>query len=142
MKKNQKAERLHVRVSVAQQQELESFVNRWEEVAGLNIKKSEVIRNALKTYLGHYNVDTIWHQGNTYIGHFDQDKYKFEALFNLLYEFQERIKIEEDESTKYLITQLKDILTSVLGYEKNEYQMKGAEYKFNHNLGINKRESQ
>ena len=140
MKKNQKAERLHVRVSVAQQQELEAFVNRWEEVANLNIKKSEVIRNALETYLGHYSVDTIWHEGNAYIGHFDQDKYKFEALFNLLYEFQERIKTEEDESTKYLIGQLKDILTSVLVYEKNEFQIKGAEYKFNHNLGINKRE--
>ena len=139
MAKTEKNKNLHLRISAKQRDELEELIERWNQVTQGTLLKSEVTRNALDEYIRHYNIDSLWHDGNVFYSHFNQDNYKVVDLFDLAAELQEAYQNEKNESKAYLLKQLFNLVSRVYSYEIEVYQFNGAHYTTTHKMSINKR---
>lgn len=119
MQKENKENRLHVRMAESDINALDDFINFWYFKGVTNMNKADVVRNALNEYIESYKYENVILEGNPLNVRMDPNKYKFSDLFDMASDMQKQFEKETDQSKKYLYGKMFELLSTAVNLEFN-----------------------
>jgi ferritin len=111
-----KASLVALRLAEEDQNKVEELIEYFNNTLDMKVDKSKVMRKAIIDYVDLHKQEAH-EKGEVFIQRFNQERYKFPALFDAIYDIQELAKNESNEQKAYLFNMLKNLLGDVLEYE-------------------------